>query len=89
MNIFIGRLDKDTTDKDIYHLFKEYGYVNTCFVIKDKITKVSRGHGYVVMKNDDEAMAAISALNGYVLNGEEMMVKPAKPGEIKYIRIDN
>lgn len=85
MNIFIGRLSNSTTNKDIYLLFKPYGFIIDSFIVKDKISQRSRGYGYVIMRDKEDALKAIEELNGYLLNEEELIVKPARPGEIQYI----
>ena len=86
MNIFIGRLSAETSEKDLYVLFKEFGYVDNCYLVRDKISKKSRGYAYVIIRDEQEAQNAISNLNGYELNGEKMMVKKARSGEIRFIR---
>lgn len=85
MNIFIGRLSTKTTEKELYTLFKNYGFVDKCYIVRDKVGKCSRGYAYIIMNNTKEAELAINKLNNYELNGELMMVKPARKGEIRFI----
>jgi len=86
MNIFVGRLASATCEKTLTDLFSEFGRVETCFVVRDKQTKHSRGYAYVIMPNNTEAVTAIQSMHNYELNGEKMMVKKARPGEIKFIK---
>ena len=48
-------------------------------VITDRETGRSRGFGFVEMGNDDEARAAISAMNGADLQGRPLTVNEARP----------
>ncbi len=86
MNIFIGRLASQTTEKELYLLFKQYGYISNIMLVRDKIIKKSRGYAYVVIKDEDDANRAIAALNNYELNGKKMMVKKARPREVRLIK---
>ncbi len=89
MNIFVGRLAQETTEKDLYLLFKQYGYVDAVMLSRDKLSKRSRGYAYVIIKQQADAESAIAALNNHELYGEKMMVKRARPGEIRFIKEEN
>ncbi len=47
----------------------------------DRMTGRSRGFGFVEMPNNQEAQAAIDALNGTDLQGRPLTVNQAKPRE--------
>ena len=48
-------------------------------VISDRVTGRSKGFGFVVMPNEDEAQAAMTALDGSDLMGRSLKVNQAKP----------
>src|SRR5512134_1083856 len=79
MNIFIGNLSRQVTDADLREAFEAHGTVESANVIKDKFTGESRGFGFVEMPTQDEAQAAIAALNGKDLKGRALNVAEAKP----------
>ena len=81
MNIYVGNLSWNTDDREISDLFGQYGQVDSARVLKDRETGRSRGFGFVEMGNDDEARAAIDALNGYELDGRALRVNEARPRE--------
>ena len=62
-------------------LFQTYGTVTSGQVIIDKFSGRSRGFGFVEMANDDEAQAAIDALNGTPYGGRPLTVNEARPRE--------
>ena len=81
MNIYVGNLPFETTEDALQVAFTEYGSVDTARVITDRMTGRSRGFGFVEMPNNDEAEAAIKALNGKDFNGRALTVNEARPRE--------
>ena len=79
MNIYIGNLSFDTTEDQLRQAFAGFGTVSTCNIIADKFSGESRGFAFVEMSSKEEAMAAISGLNGQDLNGRSLNVNEAKP----------
>ena len=45
-------------------LFAPYGEVSSTRIIHDKVTRRSKGYGFVEMDNEEEGNAAVAALNG-------------------------
>ncbi len=68
-NIFVGNLDFNATEEAVRSLFERYGAVNSARIMTDRDTGRSRGFAFVEMENESEADQAISALNGYQLDG--------------------
>src|SRR5262249_37674054 len=52
------------TDSALEQMFAPYGTVESAQVIMDRDTGRSKGFGFVEMKTDQEAQAAIAAMNG-------------------------
>ena len=81
MNVFVAKLSPATTGQDLETLFGVYGEIVSAKVIFDRDTGNSKGYGFVEMKNDDEARAAIEALNDREVDGNQIVVKEAIPRE--------
>jgi RNA recognition motif-containing protein len=79
MNIYVGNLSWEVTQEDLKEAFEAYGQVASANLITDKYTGKSRGFGFVEMPAEDEARAAMNALNGRDLKGRELNVNEAKP----------
>ncbi|HEY3378938.1 MAG TPA: RNA-binding protein, partial [Armatimonadota bacterium] len=62
--IYVGNLGFDTSNADLERLFSQFGTVRSAEVVMERSTGRSKGFGFVDMSSDDEAQAAISALNG-------------------------
>jgi RNA recognition motif-containing protein len=79
MNIYVGNLSWEVTQEDLLEAFKAHGQVDSANVITDKYTGKSRGFGFVEMPVDEEARAAMNALNGMDLKGRTINVNEARP----------
>ena len=79
MNIYVGNLSFQTTDDELRQTFEPHGEVSSANIIRDKFSGDSRGFGFVEMPSDDEAQAAIAALNGADLSGRALNVNQARP----------
>lgn len=78
MNIFISNISFKVKEPSLMELFSQYGVVNNVRIIKDKETRRSKGYGFVEMANDNEANAAINALNGTEHYERNIVVAEAK-----------
>ena len=74
--LYIGNLAFHTSKYDLHNLFKQYGKVHSSRIMFDKVTRKSRGFGFVEMNNRD-AQAAISALDGMDFSGRTIRVNEA------------
>lgn len=81
MNIYVGNLPFSVADEDLAAMFRPHGAVESASVVSDRDTGRSRGFGFVVMTDDDEARKAIEALEGDDTNGRRLTVNEARPRE--------
>ncbi|MFM8806921.1 MAG: RNA recognition motif domain-containing protein, partial [Sphingomonadales bacterium] len=66
-------------DQDLLNLFASHGEVASAKIVNDKFTGRSKGFGFVEMPNDDQAQAAIAALNGTEVDGRNVVVNESRP----------
>ena len=81
MNIYVGNLSFDETEGTLQTAFAEHGEVTSARIITDRETGRSRGFGFVEMPKNDEAEAAIQAMNGKEVQGRALTVNEARPRE--------
>ncbi len=81
MNIFVAKMNFDTRESDLQSAFEAFGAVDSVKIIMDKFSGRSKGYGFVEMPNDEEALAAIDALNDQEFDGRVIVVKKAEPRE--------
>jgi cold-inducible RNA-binding protein len=81
LNIYVGNLSFDTSERDLEAAFATYGAVTSARIATDRDTNRPRGFGFVEMSNQTEAEAAIAGLNGTELQGRTLTVNEARPRE--------
>jgi len=79
--LYVGNLAYAMADADLQKLFAAHGTVRSAQVITDRATGQSKGFGFVEMGTDQEAQAAIAALNGKQMGGRTLTVNEARPKE--------
>src|SRR5437762_6787526 len=77
--LYVGNLSYEVTDATLAAMFEAHGAVKSAQVIMDRDTGRSKGFGFVEMSNDQEAQAAIAALNGQQVDGRALTVNEARP----------
>lgn len=85
MDIFIGGLPSTMRQKELQEIFEKYGEVSSVNLIMDHITRLNKGFGFVKMPDRNQAISAISALNGKEIDGRALIVNESKfkKGETK------
>jgi len=79
--LYVGNLSYDINKSDLEQMFAAHGTVTSAQVITDRETQRSKGFGFVEMGSEQEAQAAISALNGKSIDGRALTVNEARPQE--------
>ncbi|HWY85739.1 MAG TPA: RNA-binding protein [Gemmataceae bacterium] len=77
--LYVGNLTYGVTDSALQQMFEAHGTVESAQVIMDRDTGRSKGFGFVEMKTDQEAQAAIAGLNGKEVDGRALTVNEARP----------
>jgi len=81
MKIYVGNLSFSSTENEVRDAFAAFGNVDSVSLINDRDTGRPKGFGFVEMKNDEEAKAAIAGLNGKQLGDRSLKVNEARPKE--------
>ena len=77
--LYVGNLAYSVRDENLQEAFAQFGTVTSAKVMMDRDTGRSKGFGFVEMGSDQEAQAAISALNGSEQDGRSLTVNEARP----------
>src|ERR1700741_3918426 len=81
MDIFAGSLPFKLSEEELKKLFEQFGEVNSAKIIIDKVTRQNKGFGFIEMPNEDEALKAIEALNGFEVLGRQIVVNKSEKKE--------
>ena len=76
--VYVGNMNYNTAENQLRDLFAQYGEVASVNIIVDRYTGKAKGFGFVEMTNDNEAQAAIEALNGFEFMGRQLRVNEAE-----------
>src|SRR5437899_9806105 len=77
--LYVGNLSYSVTDSELAKMFEPHGSVESAQVIMDRDTGRSKGFGFIEMKSDQEAQAAIAGMNGKEIEGRSLTVNEARP----------
>ncbi len=77
MKLLVRNLPRTTSEEELHALFEPYGTIQSCTIVTDKETGLSKGFGFVTMPKPGEAKAAAKTLNSYDLAGSKIRVKKA------------
>ena len=77
--LYVGNLPYDTSDQDLQTLFGGVGTVESVNLMRDMATGRARGFAFVEMATNEDAQAAIQALNNHNLGGRNLTVNEARP----------
>ncbi len=77
--LFVGNLPFSTTEAELQDLFAQHGNVVSVKLITDRMTGRSKGIAFVEYTTEEEAAAAVSALNNFDFNGRPIIVNIARP----------
>jgi len=77
--LYIGNLNYDTNESDLRGFIEEKGVTPTeVKIISDKYTGRSKGFGFAEFETEEQATAAIEALNEQELAGRKLTVNKAR-----------
>ncbi len=72
--LFVSNLDFEVSSDQLKQMFSEIGPCISAVIAQDRVTKHSKGFGFVEMQNDEDGPRAIEALNNKLVNGRPMKV---------------
>ena len=78
MKLLVRNLDRSTTEDELKDIFEEFGAVQSCNIVMDRATGVSKGFGFIEMPKVGDAKAAIKNLNQKTIGNNAVRVKKAE-----------
>jgi RNA recognition motif-containing protein len=81
MKLYVANLALETTSADLRAAFVNFGEVSSARVIYDRASGRSRSFGFVEMRNNDEAAAALEAPGQIELQGNKLRLSEADTAE--------
>ena len=75
--LYVGNLSSEATEEDLRFNFSQAGNVLSVSLIKDRMTGLNKGFGFVEMDSEEGARKAIESFNGGELHGKVIVVSEA------------
>lgn len=77
-NVYVSNLTIDTKESDLKTLFSKFGEIKEVRIVRDPITRESRGFGFVTFEKSESATEAINELNDKELDRRRLRVERAR-----------
>jgi len=77
--LFVGNLPFSMTDDQLKQIFSAHGNVVSANIVIDKFSQRSKGFAFIEFETEEEAAAAMQALDGSEQDGRNIAVKEALP----------
>lgn len=78
-NLIVNYLPQQMTDEEFENLFKKFGSMKSCKIVRNRSTGYSYGFGFVDFETHEQALKAIEELNGHELETKKIKVAFARP----------
>ncbi|XP_057474522.1 RNA-binding protein BRN1-like isoform X2 [Actinidia eriantha] len=79
VKLFVGQVPKNMTESQLLAMFKEFSLVDEVNIIKDKVTRASRGCCFVICPSREEADKAVDACHN-----KRTLPGASSPLQVKY-----
>ena len=79
MKLLIRNLSRTTTENELRTLFETFGAVQSCNLVLDKKSGLSKGFAFIEMPRRGDAKAAVISLNHKEIDNNTVRVKYAEP----------
>ncbi|MFO0743728.1 MAG: RNA-binding protein [Candidatus Paceibacterota bacterium] len=79
--LYVGGIPYASTAEDLKNYFSQAGEVKDAMIIMDKMTRRSKGFGFVEMADAESASKAISMFHDKEYEGRKLTVNLARPME--------
>ncbi|XP_059807285.1 RNA-binding protein 39-like [Hypanus sabinus] len=76
LRLYVGSLHADITQDMLRAIFTPFGKIDSLHLIKDPLTGISKGYGFVTFADAECARRALQQLHGFELAGKPLRLSP-------------
>ncbi len=81
MKLYVGNIPYEINEGELRSVFQEFGKVSSVKIVMDRDSRRSKGYGFIEMECEQEALAALSGLEGKEIQGRKLKVSKAQVQE--------
>nr|XP_043613543.1 U11/U12 small nuclear ribonucleoprotein 31 kDa protein [Erigeron canadensis] len=70
--VYVSNLDYGLTNSDVFTIFSTFGKVAKVTILRDKVSRESKGVAFVLFVGREDAVKAVKGIDGKVLNGRTL-----------------
>lgn len=70
--VYVSNLDYSLTNSDLFTIFSTFGKVAKVTILRDRVTRESRGVAFILFVARDDAVKAVKGINGKILNSRTL-----------------
>ena len=85
--LYVGNLNYDTAESDLFDLFKGVGQVQNAEIVTHRDTEKSKGFGFVTMLTVEEAIRAVETLHDKAFMGRKLVVNGSRSDGMRDARV--
>jgi len=88
VNLYVKNLSDEVDDERLRTEFSGFGSITSAVVMRERATTKSKGFGFVCFSAQEEAMKAMTEMNGRMLDGKPLYVALAQRAEERKARFE-
>eukprot|EP00741_Cyanophora_paradoxa_P008147 tig00001264_g7884.t1 len=88
VNVYVKNIDDQITEDKLREEFNPFGNIESCIIMRDSKTKISRGFGFVCFTSPEEAAKAVQETNGKMLSGKPLYVALYQPKDVRKAQLE-
>ncbi|MFQ5777729.1 MAG: RNA recognition motif domain-containing protein [Terriglobia bacterium] len=78
--LYVGNMPFQASEQELQEWFAEAGFTaDDVVIVRDRYSNLSRGFGFVEIRNDEDAERAIQTMNGKDFQGRNLVINEARP----------
>ncbi|KAI3770158.1 hypothetical protein L6452_01281 [Arctium lappa] len=85
LEVFVGGLDRDTTEEDLREVFSQVGDITEVRLLMNPMTNKNKGFAFIRFATVEQARRALNELKRPMINGKQCGVAPSQDSDTLFV----